>query len=102
MNGADRRPNKKKRADLDPLGSSLQRVLERLGAGDPGALERLTNGWDEALGPAAPHARLVAYREGELVVEADHPAWATRVQMAKGRLESLAGESLRLEVRIRR
>ena len=83
------------------MGSAVRRVLRRLGAPDPGALERLEAGWDDALGPVSGHARLVRLADGELVVEVDHAVWATRVSMAKTRLEELAGDRLHLVVRVR-
>ena len=80
----------------------MRRLLQRLGAPDPAVLTRLEEGWEGALGAAAPHARVFSLTAGELVVEADHPAWATRVEMARGRLQDLAGEPLHVVVRVRR
>jgi Dna[CI] antecedent, DciA len=88
--------------DLRDVRGPLGRVMRRLGIPRPETLARLEAGWDDALGPAAAHARLVRLGDGEAVVEVDHPVWATRVQMAKGSLEELAGEPLRLEVSVRR
>jgi hypothetical protein len=88
--------------DPEEVRGPLGRVLRRLGAPAADTLTRLEAGWQEALGPAAPHASIVRLGRGELVVEVDHAVWATRVQMARTGLESLAGEPLRVEVRIRR
>jgi predicted nucleic acid-binding Zn ribbon protein len=84
------------------LGPAVRRVMRRIGAPEAGTLERLEAGWADALDLAADHARLVRFAEGELVVEVDHAVWATRVRMARPRLEALAGEALRVEVRVRR
>lgn len=88
--------------ELREVGSAVSRVLRRLGAPDPGAAERLAAGWEEVLGPAASHCRVVRLGAGELVVEVDHPAWATRARMSRAGLEALVGERLRLEIRVRR
>ena len=85
--------------DLD---AAVGRVLRRLGAPDPQVLERLEAGWPGALGVAAEHARMVRFAGGELMVEVDHPVWATRVQLSRAALEALAGEPVRLLVRVRR
>ena len=91
----------RERREPRDIGSAVRRVLRRLGAPDPGALERLEAGWAEALGPVAGHARLVRLADGELVVEVDHAVWATRVTMARSRLEDLAGDRLHVVVRVR-
>lgn len=91
----------RRRSEPRPLGASLKRVLGRLGAPDPRVLERLEEGWVAALADAATHARPVRLSDGELLVEVDHPVWASRVRLARQRLEELAGEPLRVEVRVR-
>ena len=88
--------------DLSDLAPALRRVLRRIGAPEPHAVARLEQRWQDVLGPAAPHARLVKVTSGQVVVEVDHPVWATRVQMARGRLEEALGEPARVDVRVRR
>jgi predicted nucleic acid-binding Zn ribbon protein len=64
--------------------------------------------WEEAVGaPIAAHARPAALVDGRLVVDVDHPTWATelrfREQELLARLRDLAGadEVSRIELRVR-
>ena len=77
-------------------------MLRRIGASEPDTVARLEACWEDALGPAAPHARLVKVTAGHIVVEVDHAVWATRVGMARGRLEAVLGEPAHIDVRVRR
>ena len=88
--------------DLSAVGPAIERVVARLGVRNLGVVARLEEGWEEVLGDAAGHARLVRYTDGEVLIAVDHPAWATRVQMVRPALEALAGEPLRLEIRVGR
>lgn len=61
-----------------PLGASLDSVAARLGAGSARGLGALYDRWEEIVGaPAAAHAVPAGLRKGRLIVEVDHPAWAT-------------------------
>lgn len=60
------------------LGDSLDSVAARLGAGSALGLGALYERWEEIVGgPAAAHAVPAGLRGGRLVIEVDHPAWAT-------------------------
>jgi predicted nucleic acid-binding Zn ribbon protein len=64
--------------DPQPIGASLDRVAARLGAGSALGLGALYERWEDIVGaPAAAHATPAGVRRGRLVVEVDHPAWAT-------------------------
>ncbi len=70
------RPDRPK--EPQPLGESLDRVAARIGAGSALGLGALYDRWEEIVGaPAAAHAVPAGLRKGRLVVEVDHPAWAT-------------------------
>ena len=75
------------------LGVSLDRVAARLGGGSARGLGALYDRWEEIIGvAAAAHARPGALRRGRLVVEVDHPAWATSLAHLEGTLLRRAAE----------
>jgi predicted nucleic acid-binding Zn ribbon protein len=52
-------------------------------------------GWPEIVGPQlAAHTRPESFDDGELVVAADSPAWATQVRLLAPRLLSRLAEEL--------
>jgi predicted nucleic acid-binding Zn ribbon protein len=62
--------------------------------------------WEQLVGPdIAAHARPRSWREGVLVVVADHPAWATQLRFMAGdllgriRLEANVPEIVDLQIR---
>ena len=64
--------------------------------------------WEEAVGPQiAAHAKPAALVDGCLVVEVDHPTWATQLRFLETdlltRLRDVAGvdEVARIELRVR-
>ena len=62
---------------------SLRDVLKRVitDFGDNGAMYAIHERWDEAVGSAiSQHCRPRRLSKGELLVEVDHPGWATEVQ----------------------
>ena len=76
-----------------PIGASLDAVAARLGAGSALGLGALYERWEEIVGgPAAAHARPAGLRGGRLVVEVDHPAWATSLAHLESRLLGRIGE----------
>lgn len=92
-----------------PIGVSLDAVAARLGAGSARGLGTLYEHWVEIVGaPAAAHAAPAGLRRGRLVVEVDHPAWATSLTHLEAallrRVAEVAGPGLvkGIEVRIRR
>ncbi len=91
-----------------PIGASLDRVAARLGAGSALGLGALYERWEDIVGaPAAAHARPAGLRGGRLVVEVDHPAWATSLAHLEatvlGRISEVAGAGLvnGIELRVR-
>ena len=97
-------------APQDPqrLGESLDRVAGRLGAGSALGLGALYERWEDIVGPAtAAHAEPAGVRAGRLVVEVDHPAWATSLAHLEGtllrRVAEVAGPGLitGIELRVR-
>ena len=66
--------------DAEPqrVGATLDSVAARLGGGSAQGLAALYGRWEDIVGSAAAgHARPGALRHGRLVIEVDHPAWAT-------------------------
>lgn len=85
------------RADVDRepqrLGSALDSVAARLGAGSAQGLGALYERWEDVVGPAAAgHARPGGLRQGRLVVEVDHPAWAASLRHLEATLLRRAAE----------
>jgi len=62
------------------MGAYLDSVAARLGGGSARGMVALYERWEDVVGVgAAAHARPGALRQGRLVVEVDHPAWATSI-----------------------
>ena len=60
------------------IGASLDSLAARLGAGSARGLGALYEQWEVIIGAAAAaHAVPAGLRRGRLVIEVDHPAWAT-------------------------
>tara|TARA_B100001245_G_scaffold176357_1_gene134686 strand:- start:1507 stop:1827 length:321 start_codon:yes stop_codon:yes gene_type:complete len=62
---------------------SLSDVLKRMTGdfGDNGAMYAIHKHWNEAVGSTiAQHCKPRRLLEGELLIEVDHPGWATEVQ----------------------
>lgn len=92
-----------------PVGSSLGRVLAKLGASpSPETMDVIFSRWPEVAGPElAAHVRPLRLQKATLVVAADHAAWATRARLASeevlGRIHALGDRSItRLEVVVQR
>ena len=82
-----------------PLSRSLDRIAHALGAPTARALVKVFAGWNDAVGEqAAPHTRPVSLLHGVLVVEVDHPTWATHLRYGGKqvieRLDAIAGEGI--------
>ncbi|HZM58034.1 MAG TPA: DUF721 domain-containing protein [Acidimicrobiales bacterium] len=99
--GGDRGPR--------PLDASLDAVSQRLGMRDSRGLGRLFSRWQDIVGPAmASHVQPVRIDAEALVVNVDHPAWATQVRYLGDELLDRVAEQAgverpgRLEVRVRR
>ncbi len=78
-----------------PLRQSLDQLARALGNPGAGVAARAFARWEGIVGASlAAHARPVAVTSGRLVVEVDHPAWATQVRwLAPQLLASLAEEA---------
>ncbi len=91
-----------------PIGASLDVVAARLGAGSARGLGSLYDRWDDIVGAAAAaHATPAGLRKGRLVIEVDHPAWATSLAHLEAtllrRVADVAGPGLvqGVDVRVR-
>jgi len=64
-----------------PVSASLSEVAARLGMPDSGVLSAVFSRWEALVGPdIAFHAVPRSLRNGTLVVEVDHSAWATQLR----------------------
>jgi len=95
--------------DPRPVKESLELFAKRLGAPRAGALGAVFSGWDDAVGEAvAAHCQPRSLRDGVLVVEVDHPGWATQLRYLSAslveRMNEVAGPGVvtRVDVRVRR
>ncbi|MEO5679936.1 MAG: DUF721 domain-containing protein [Acidimicrobiales bacterium] len=97
-------------ADREPqrIGGSLDSVAARLGGGSARGLGGLYERWEDVVGEAAAaHARPGPLRQGRLVIEVDHPAWATSLAHLEAtllrRLAEVAGPGVvkGVDVRVR-
>jgi predicted nucleic acid-binding Zn ribbon protein len=91
-----------------PIGSAVNRLLRERGMEDALVLGRVTSCWEDVVGQdVARQVRPQVVRAGELVLSADHPAWATEMELAGsavlGRLAEHLGDAApkRLSVRVR-
>lgn len=91
------------------LDTSLAAVAEQLGLEDADGLGRLFGSWVTIVGPAmADHVQPIRIDADALVVQVDHPAWATQIKSLGDELLDRVAERTRLtrpdqlEVRIRR
>jgi predicted nucleic acid-binding Zn ribbon protein len=70
-----------------PLGAALDRVMRRLRGPRTVHVTTVFDGWPDLVGAGiAAHARPVALRDGELVVEADDPTWASQLRWLEAEL----------------
>jgi predicted nucleic acid-binding Zn ribbon protein len=90
-----------------PVGDSLDRLTEQLGAPRSSALHAVFMRWSELVGPAiAEHAHPLSLKTGTLTVGVDQPGWATQLRYLEATLlASLAAsvgpeEVRRIEVRV--
>jgi predicted nucleic acid-binding Zn ribbon protein len=91
------------------LETSLAALAEQLGVEDTTGLGRLFGSWPAIVGPTmADHVEPVRVDAEVLVVQVDHPAWATQIKGLGDQLLDRIAEKTslvrprRLEVRIRR
>jgi predicted nucleic acid-binding Zn ribbon protein len=92
-----------------PIDTSLDALSTHLGLGGSLGLGRLFARWEAIVGPAmAAHVQPVRLDAQALVVNVDHPAWATEVRHFEEDLLAKVAEATgtprpeHLEVRIRR
>lgn len=89
----------------EPVGDALAEFLASSGWGERVRTTRLLSQWPEIVGPSvADHCRPVRIERGELVVEAESPAWATQLTWLEGtirqRINEAAGEVVVSRVRV--
>ena len=94
--------------DPRPLRDSVDEVVRSLRGTSARSLAGVFSRWEEAVGAQiAAHARPAALVDGCLVVEVDHPTWATQLRFLETdlltRLRDVAGvdEVVRIELRVR-
>ena len=90
------------------LRDSVDDVVRSLHGTSARSLAGVFGRWEEAVGPqVAAHARPVSLVDGCLVVDVDHPTWATQLRFLETdlltRLREVAGvdEVSRIELRVR-
>ncbi len=91
-----------------PLQDSVDDLVRSLRGIGARSLAGVFSRWAEAVGPQiASHARPASLVDGCLLVEVDHPTWATELRYLEvdvlARLRDVAGvdEVTRIEVRVR-
>jgi predicted nucleic acid-binding Zn ribbon protein len=75
--------------DRDPqrLGSAIGRLVTERGWETPAAVGGVVGRWAQLVGPAiSEHCVPEHFEDGELVVRADSPAWATELRLLSGAL----------------
>lgn len=78
-----------------PIGEALSALVRRFRIVPPEALEVAAETWREVAGEElAEFSRVRSVRDGECVIEADGPAWATRARYLGGVLRDLLDERL--------
>jgi predicted nucleic acid-binding Zn ribbon protein len=92
-----------------PLAESLDQLVRALRGTSARSLSGVFERWADAVGPAvAAHTKPISLADGRLVVEVDHPAWATQLRFLEAdvldRLHEVAGvdDVRHLELRVRR
>jgi predicted nucleic acid-binding Zn ribbon protein len=90
------------------LGDSVDRLVRSLRGTSARSLAGVFDRWDDAVGPAiAAHTKPVSLADGCLLVEVDHPTWATQLRFLEAdvlaRLHDVAGvdDVRRIELRVR-
>ena len=82
-------------ADGEPqrVGAALDSVAARLGGGSARGMAALYERWEEIVGSAAAgHSRPGPLRQGRLVLDVDHPAWATSLAHLEATIVRRAAE----------
>jgi predicted nucleic acid-binding Zn ribbon protein len=104
------RPELSSGDEREPLAlrDSIDAVVRSMRGTGARSLAGVFGGWDEAVGAqVAAHARPVSLVDGCLVVEVDHPGWATQLRFLETdvlqQLREVAGadEVRRIEVRVK-
>jgi predicted nucleic acid-binding Zn ribbon protein len=95
-------------AEPRALRDSVDDVVRSLRGTGARSLAGVFARWEEAVGPqVAAHARPASLADGCLVIDVDHPTWATQLRFLEAdllrRLRDVAGvdEVSRIELRVR-
>lgn len=76
--------SRRRRGELEPLGSWVDRVLGDLGFDAASPLMRVIGCWQALVGPAAAeHCRPTALRGSVLEATADSSAWCNEIQLRR-------------------
>jgi predicted nucleic acid-binding Zn ribbon protein len=83
------------REDPQPLTTAVDALLSARGWEQRAAIGAVFGKWQEIVGPQlAAHTKPDSFDDGELVVEADSPAWATQVRLLTPQLLKRLAEEL--------
>jgi predicted nucleic acid-binding Zn ribbon protein len=83
------------REDPQPLNAAVDGLLHARGWQERAAVGGVFGKWPEIVGPQlAAHTTPGSFEEGELVVDADSPAWATQVRLLTPQLLRRLAEEL--------
>ncbi len=77
------RPARKPRSEVDPepINAALGRLTRKLSMAEPSVLSAVFSQWENLVGAEiASHAKPRSLHRGVLVLEVDHPAWATQLR----------------------
>jgi predicted nucleic acid-binding Zn ribbon protein len=89
-----------------PVAASLGEVTHRLGIPDTAVLAIVFSRWEQLVGlDVASHTAPRSLRDGTLVIDVDHPAWATQLRWLSAdllaRVRAETGSDALTEVRVR-
>ena len=98
----ERRPMRRRSANLEPVGTVLDHVLPNLRLEERFAAAQATDLWREVAGPeVARRTRPVGVRDGELLIEVNGSVWMGHLTLLRhGYLEEINGR-LPAEARLR-
>ncbi len=84
-----------RREDPESLNTALDGLLSVRGWQERAAVGSVFGGWAEMVGPQlAAHTRPESFADGELVISADSPGWATQVRLLAPQLVRRLAEEL--------
>ena len=80
---------------MDNIKDVVHQVIGQLAGKQANSNDDIQNIWPRVLSKQElPHARLVSFKEGTLVVYVDSPAWLFQMNLRKGKILDLLKESI--------